>query len=196
MKQAIKTDLEKGLRVGILDIESTDLNAEDGRMLCACIKEVKKDDLSGPVFTFAVREKDYSVEKGWNDKRAVKELIKEMDKFDLILTWYGSRFDIPFINTRALFHKIKTPDKNYRRDLCFVARGVGKLKSNRLATWGRFLFGKSGKSFLQWSLWQRAMRGHLPSLYYIITHCEKDVIETEKIYKRFMPLLGKLKRGG
>lgn len=187
-------DLKRGLRIGVLDIESTDLNAEDGRILCACIKTVLPGNLGGETFVTQVSPKDFTVKDGWNDKRVVKELVKAMDSYDLILTWYGSQFDIPFINTRATFHRIKVPTKNFRRDLCFVARGSFKLKNNRLATWGGFLFGKSGKTKLKWALWLRAMRGCMESVKYIVDHCEKDVLETERIYKRFLPVLGKLKK--
>ena len=119
-----------------------------------------------------------------------------MNKYDLIITWYGSRFDIPFINTKALEKRLKTPVKKYRRDLCFIARGNFLLKNNKLATWGRFLFGKSGKSMLKWKIWQRAIRGDMEALGYIVDHCIKDVAETERIYKRFMPVMGKLRKGG
>lgn len=183
-------------KIGVLDIESTDLNAEDGRILCACIKTVLPNGMGGDTKTFQVRKEDFTVKDGWNDKRVVKELVDAMNEYDLILTWYGSRFDIPFINTRALKHRIRPPFKKYRRDLCFIARGSFKLKNNKLFTWGQFLFGQSGKSRLAWALWLRCMRGCLGSLKYIVKHCEKDVAETEKIYKEFLPVLGKLKKGG
>lgn len=187
-------DLQRGLKIGVLDIESTALDAEDGRMLCACLKTVLPGGLHGETLTFKVKEDEFSIKDGWNDKRITKELVKAMDGYDLILTWYGSQFDLPFINTRALLYKIKTPDRNFRRDLCYVSKGSLKLKNNRLATVGRFFFGKSGKSFLAWTIWQRAMRGCMDSVDYIVDHCQKDVLETEKIYKRIMPVLGKLRK--
>lgn len=111
--------------------------------------------------------------------------------------WYSSRFDFPFLNTRALGHHLMPPVKKFRRDLCLSARSFGKLKNNRLATWDRYLNGKTEKTFLEWSTWLRAMRGDTKALDYITHHCVKDVLITEKVYKRVMPLLSqKLRKGG
>lgn len=185
-------DLKRGLKIGILDIEASALDAQYGYLICACIKTVNPDNLKGPTYT--VRIDDPRNPDKFDDKWAVRELVKEMNTYDLLVHWYGSMYDIPFINTRALKHRIKPPVRNFRRDLCFVARGSGKLKNNRLATWGSFLFGKSGKTFLDFSVWLQAMRGDKKAIDYIVDHCQKDVLETERIYKEFMPLLGKLRR--
>ena len=188
------TDFDKigGGKICILDIETSALDAQYGYMISACVKTVNENNLQGE--TWSVRIDDKCNPDKLSDEWVVKQLIKKMDEHDLVITWYGSRFDIPFINTRAMYHKLKVPRKEFRRDLCFVARGIGKLKNNRLATWGKFLFGKSGKTFLDYSIWLSAMRNERKAIDYIVYHCQKDVLETEKIYKRFIPLLGKLRR--
>lgn len=183
---------DRPIRIAILDIETSGLDADFGYVMCACLKRVNEKNLRGKTTT--IRIDDPKNPDQFNDKWVVKKLIDEMNRYDLIVHWYGSRFDIPFINTRALLHKLRPPVKNFRRDLCFVARGIGKLKNNRLATWGRFLFGKSGKTFLSPQVWLQAMRNNKESLDYVVYHCEKDVLETERIYKKFMPMMGKLKR--
>lgn len=190
------------LRIGILDIEAGGFDAEYEELFCTCIKEVNEHNLKGKVHTVSIIDKKNpgfkkigpnlcTIDDAW----VVKETVKLMDSFDVIITWYGCRYDIPFINTKALILKIPIPIKSFRRDLCFVARGSYKFSNNRLATVGKALFGKSGKSFLDRHVWKRATRGSIKDLKYIIDHCDKDVIETEKIYKRFMGGLGKLRRG-
>lgn len=192
------TDFEKEvdgrrIKIGVLDIESTGLEAQHGYMLSACIKEVNENDSRGKLTTISILDNRNRFGL-FNDKWVVAETIKELNKYDLILTWYGSRFDLPFINTRALKHGLLPPEKNFRRDLCFVSRGVLKLKNNRLATVGDFMFGQSGKTFLKWDVWVRAMQGDRNAIKLIVDHNAKDVIETEKVYKRLIPLLGKLRR--
>ncbi len=183
---------QRKIRIGVLDIETTDLNPMMGDVLCTCIKEVNPHNLRGKIHT--VRIDDKRNPKKMDEKWVIKESIKLMNSFDCLVHWYGSRFDIPYINTKALGYGLKPPAKNFRRDLCFIARGIGKLPNNRLATWGRFLFGKSGKTFLDPDIWKAARKGNKKAIKYIVTHCEKDVIETERIYKLFMPTMGKLKR--
>jgi len=188
-----KNDLDKELRIGILDIETTGLQADFGYMLAACVKEVKKDDLSGPVHILRIDDKRNS--DVTSDKWLIRELIKLMNSFDLIITWNGSRFDIPFINSRALKFRMKPPLRKFRRDLYFVARANGRLRSNRLAVWDEFLHGKALKTPVTPSIWNKAIRGDKDALDFITDHCVRDVISTEKVYKKLIPLLGKLKRG-
>ena len=182
------------IRICTFDIETTALEAGHGYMLCACVKEVNRNNFAGRTHTFRID--DYADgRKSFSDKEMIKDLVKCLDSYDLVLTWYGSRFDIPFTNTRALKWGIKTLDKNFRRDLCLCARGFGKLRNNRLATWDKYLHGgKTDKTFLDFDVWIQAMRGDKKSLQYIVTHCEADVLVTEKVYKKVMPLLGKLRK--
>jgi len=198
-----ENDFDKCHKIGILDIEASALDAQYGYLLAACIKTVNKDNLLGPTYSVRIDDPRNPIKQNKplslsqiiaQDKWVVESLVTEMNKYDLLMTWYGSSYDFPFINTRALKHNILPPNKNYRRDLYYCARGFGRLKSNKLVSWGSFLFGKSGKTFLNWSVWIGAMRGHRWALNYIEAHCKADVLETEKIYKRFIPLLGKLRR--
>lgn len=188
--------IRKGLKVGVLDIESTDLctDVDDhGYILCACIKTVNADDMNGPIWKVRIDDKRNTAGLH-NDKFVVRELVKKMNSFDLILTWYGSMFDIPMINTRALRHRLLPPVRNFRRDLCFVSRGSLKLTNNRLATVDEFLNGHAMKTRLKRRIWDNAFRGDRKAIAYIVDHCDKDVIGTEKNYKRMMPLLGELRR--
>jgi uncharacterized protein YprB with RNaseH-like and TPR domain len=188
----LQQDRSGPIKIGILDIETSNLQADIGYIMAVCVKEVNPNNLKGRTYTIRIDDKRNP--DPFCDKWVIEQLVQLMNEFDLIITWYGSCFDIPFINSRALFHKIMPPVKNFRRDLCFVARGIGKLRNNKLVTWGNFLFGKSGKTSLQFDVWLRAMRGDKQALDYIVLHCQKDVLETEKINKKFIPLLGKLKK--
>lgn len=187
------TDIEKirsgEIKAAVLDIETTNLKADWGYIVTACLKEVNADNLKGT--THSYRSDDY---KQHTDERLVRDLVTDMNKYDLILNWYGSRFDIPFINSRSLRHRIVPPIKNFRRDLCLSARGFGALTSNRLDNWNRFLFGKTEKTRTDYDIWLRATRGQKAAIDYLDHHCKIDVLETEKLYKEFQPLLGKLRR--
>lgn len=188
-----KTGQLRPIRIAIVDIEATELKADRGHLLCVSIKEVLPNSLKGKVVTIRIDDKRNKAGV-FNDKWVVQEAIKECDKYDLLVGWYSSRYDFPFINTRAQKYHTKELDKEFRRDLCLSARGKYCLTSNRLANWGKFLFGKSGKTFLDFDIWKAADRGDKKAIAYICDHCEADVIETERIYKRFMPGLGKLRK--
>ena len=183
---------KKPLKIATFDIESLDLSAEWAYMVCACVKEVNRHNLLGKTHTFRIDNYDYEKEQ---DKSLLKDLVKCLDSFDLILGWYSSRFDFPFTVTRCLKYRLKVPTKNFRRDLCLSARGFGKLNNNRLASWDRWLFGKATKTNLTFERKLGAIRGNKEDIDFYVDHCEKDVFSTERIYKQVMPVLGKLRRG-
>jgi len=191
-----KTDFQRGLKkIGILDIESTGLRFDFGYILCVCIKEVNEHNMKGKTHT--IRIDDPRNPDKFSDKWVIEEVIKLMNKFDLLIGWNSSQFDFKGINSRAIKHKLKPPIKQYRRDILYVARANFRIRNNRLATWDEFLFGKNSKTAVNPDIWFRAMRNEKKALNFIVDHCVIDVRETEKVYKRFIPFLGKkLKRGG
>lgn len=189
-------DFERNdLKIATWDIETLDLSAEWAYVVCASVKECNPKNLSGRIYTFRIDDYDYKKDQ---DKGLVKDLINCLNTFDLTAGWFSSRFDTPFINTRALKHGLMPPLKKFRRDLCLCARGFGKLNSNRLANWDRWLFGKATKTSLTLSAKLGAIRGEKWAIDYYVDHCEKDVFSTERIYKKFANanLLGKLRKGG
>lgn len=192
MKDPVTGELRK-LRIGIIDIETTNLNPEYGYITCVCIKDVNANNMKGKIHTFRIDDKR-NPDKG-SDKWIVEQTIKAIGEYDLLCHWYGSRFDFPFINSRALIHKMPLMGRGtFRRDLCFVSRSNFNFGNNRLRTIGRVCFGRTGKTVITPDFFINAIRGEKKAIDYIVYHCEKDVIETEKIYKRFMPVLGKLKK--
>lgn len=187
-------DFDRGLSIVTFDIETTALEAQHGYMLCACIKEVNPDNLRGRTWTYCID--DYAAGRNlFDDKPLIKDVIAKLNEFDVVLTWYGSRFDFPFLNTRAFKHNLTPPRREFRRDLCLAARGFGKLRNNRLYNWEKYLFGETNKTFLDFQVWIEAIRGDKKSINDIVHHCEMDVLSTERIYKRVLPVLGKLRRG-
>lgn len=178
-------DFHKGISIGVLDIESSGLNADFGYVFCVCIY----DPINKVIHTFRIDDPRNPDPK--SDRWVIREAIKCMNKFDLLVGWYSSRFDFPFINTRAMKHRIKPPVKNFRRDLWMTSRAYLKLRNNRLFTVGQFLFGVSGKNALNPTIWNGAIRGEKPALDYVVGHCERDVVETAKVYKRLLPLISK-----
>lgn len=175
---------EQSLRekIGFLDIETSGLNANYGICVCWCIKplgekEIIKDIVSSADLRDAARL----------DKRVVESCIKTMRQFDRIVGHYSSRFDIPFLRTRALVHKVDFP---FYKEIChtdvwLMARRLLKLNSNRQGTIAQAIQGTNIKTSItprHWmALWQTNEAGH-KSRQYILDHCERDVKQLEKNY--------------
>lgn len=185
LPEGVNNDFKRGLKVGVWDIETTGLNADYGYVLCVCVLDVG----TGRIHTIRIDD-PRNPDKN-SDKWVIKEAIKLLDSFDLLVGWYTARFDWLFINSRALKHRLKLPQRNLRRDLWFTSRNQLKIRSNRLAVVAEFLFGKSIKNAITPDMWNGAIRGDKKALNYVVKHCHLDLHETLRVYKAFMPLLNK-----
>lgn len=169
-------------RVGYLDIECTNLNADFGFILCYCIKVAGEDT----IVEGCVTAEDVRVDL---DKQLLKKLVKDIESFDRTIGFYSSRFDIPFIKTRCFMQGVSFPPfgSRYHKDLYFAARRNIKASSRGLENLGRIMLGKSSKTRIENKHWIHASQGQKKSLAYVLDHCRKDVIDTEKVHKAFEP---------
>src|SRR6266403_1464490 len=108
------------MRIGLWDIESSSLDAEYGQLLCAVIGEYRSEAPLAPqlkVYTLA----DYENCR-WDDRSLACNMRDDLEQFDLVLTYNGARFDLPFLNTRL----IETGERGARlrrhKDLLYVMR--------------------------------------------------------------------------
>ena len=173
------------LKIGIWDIETTGLKADYGYVLCVSVMDARTKKIQ------TIRIDDYKNPDKRCDKWLIKEAVKLLDQYDLLVGWYTTRFDRTFIDTRAAKYKLKFMDRNFFRDLWFTSRSRLNLRSNRLAVVAQFLFGKTIKNAITPDIWNGAMRGEKKSLDYVVKHCELDLRETLRVYLRFMPLFPK-----
>ena len=164
-------------RIGFFDIESMDLDANRSLMLCATIKEYK-----GDTYTFVSK----SPKSGGmvEDKDALIEARDLLESFDYICTFYGSRFDLPYFNTRLLMHGERPVNQLRHIDLYYIARTHLKLYSNRLQVVTEALFGEAAKTRILWPIWLKALGGSKKDMKYITDHCEIDVAELEKVFDK------------
>lgn len=175
-------------RIGFLDIETSNLDANFGVILSWCIKIKDGDIIYG-----LLNDKDFREKEAFKvDKRIIRDLINEILKFDRIVTHYGRKFDIPFIRTRALIDDLEFPSFGtiVNDDTYYMARYKLKLNSNRLETIARTLFGFSDKSHLDGTIWLSAVRGEKRALNYVLEHNKTDVIELEKVWLKLKDFVG------
>lgn len=181
-------DKEKALqklRIGYLDIEATNLNANFGYMISWYIKKEGKNE-----YDMAVIKKSEIMNYDF-DKRLVKELLKAMKNYDIIYTHYGSdrRFDVPFIRTRAYAHNMEEDIPVYMEQFIMdtypIARNKLKLHSNRLGAIAEAVgVNNVKKTPLSSKQWFMAMAGEPKALEYIALHNKRDVQLLERVHKK------------
>lgn len=172
-------------RLLFLDIESTNLTANYGAMLCVAWKFLGESK----VYCASVMDFPKTFAKDCtNDVHVAKAIAEAVAQADLTCGWYSSRFDVPFINSKLILHGQDILVPTPHLDLWKTARYQLRLSSNRLAVVADFL-GIQEKTRLKGPIWIRATAGHKPSLRYVIKHCKQDVVVLEEAYLKLRRLV-------
>jgi len=167
------------LKIGYFDIEAGGLKANFDYMLTYCIKTRDKDEFyKGVIDAKEIRKFKF-------DEKLVKQLITDISRYDVIVTYYGTGYDIPFIRTRALFWKLPFPQFGYiqHKDVYYMVKSKLCLHRNSLDAATRFL-GIKGKNHIDGIIWGKAKLGDPKSLEYVLDHNTKDCIILEKLHKK------------
>ena len=170
----------KAEKIGFFDIEAysygRSFRGQDGLILCVSIKPI-----GGKVKTFVNKD----IMK-LDDKKVVKQVIEELSTYDKIFTYNGTRYDLPYIRTRAVINKLDFLGFGdlLQRDLYYVVRNKLSLKRSSQEQAGIALLGKSNKTTYSPKLWMQAMQGNKKAINLIADHCERDVSELERIYHK------------
>lgn len=180
----INETVDTGVRIAFFDIEVTNLDADFGYVICVSWKFLGEDKIH------TVRIDDFNLFKRepWNDRELLREVRERLSVADIIVGWYSSKFDIPFLNSRMLHNGISPLPPIPHIDGWRVAKYKLKLHSNRLDSVTKF-FRLDQKTPLDGDIWTKAKAGHRPSIKYIVEHCEQDVLVLEEAYHKIKSLI-------
>jgi uncharacterized protein YprB with RNaseH-like and TPR domain len=173
-----KTEHGEEEKLGFFDIETSDLKANFGIMLSYCIR----DGSTGEMLFDTITEEDM---RDGMDKRLVAHCIEDMRKFDRLVGHYSTKFDIPFVRTRALIHGLDFPEigEINHTDTYYMAKRLLCLNSNRQGTVAEAVQGDDIKTRISPKYWISALRGEAKAIKYILDHNKKDTIQLEGNYK-------------
>lgn len=178
-------------KIGYFDLESDGLKVDFATMLSWAIKE------KGGETAYDVITKEELFEGGV-DKRIVQSCIDEMMKYKIIVTYYGTGFDLPYLRSKALKYGLDFPgyvyEENsagsfyakpeiYHFDLYYTVRNKLKLSRNSLARATEYL-GIKGKTPLKGEVWQKAKYGDKKALEQVLEHNIADVEILEQLHDR------------
>lgn len=171
-------------KIMILDIEASNLSANFGHMISFGYKWLGAKE----VYVKAINDFKGFKKNHVDDEGLVRWAAGEMTKADIWVTWYGKGFDIPYIQTRCLKHKIGILPETPHVDGWAVAKYKMRMTSNRLESVATFL-GVSSKTHLDGNIWDRAAAGYEKDIKYIVKHNKEDVLSLERVYKIILPLI-------
>jgi len=108
---------------------------------------------------------------------------------------HNTRFDIPFLRSRALYWNIDFPLYGYikHKDVYYMVKNRLRIHRNRLEDACRLL-GIKGKTHLDGTQWVKALTGDKRALSYVLDHNKKDVIILEKLYHKLKDYVKEVNR--
>jgi len=122
-------------------------------------------------------------DKNQCDKNLLKEFISVANEADELVGHNGDKFDLSWIRTRCLLHKIDMFPTYNTIDTLKIARSKFRFNSNRLDYIGKFL-GLGQKNHTNFDLWKDIMlKNCTKSMNIMIDYCIQDVVLLEKVHK-------------
>jgi DNA polymerase elongation subunit (family B) len=119
-----------------------------------------------------------------DDKQLLKLLHQAMSQADFVLTQNGDKFDLPWLQTRAMVLKLNPFPPVTSIDLLKLNRKAFNMNSNRL-DYVASLLGLGHKSPMELQDWiDITLHNDQNKLDKMIKYNKKDVILTEKVFKR------------
>lgn len=119
-------------------------------------------------------------------KNMLAGMHKLMDEADVVVSFYGSRFDVPTLNAEFVKYGFLPPAPYKQVDLKQVCKNKFKLISNKLAYVVEY-FGIGKKIDTDFSLWEGCMRNDPASWRKMERYNRHDTRLVEALYKKILP---------
>jgi len=170
-------DIETSPNIGLFWTSGYKLNIshdsiiKERAIICICYK-------------WAGEDKIYSLQwdNNQDDKKLLEKFILVANEADEIVGHNGDRFDLPWIRTRCLYHRIPVFPNYTTLDTLKSARSKFKFNSNTLDYIAKFL-GIGQKTHTGYDLWKKVVLDKdKESLEYMVEYCKNDVELLEKVY--------------
>jgi uncharacterized protein len=169
-------------KIVILDIETTSLEGDSGTLVSVgLMSDVGRSDY--------LEAKRTSYEKA-----LLLKLVKRLENYDVMVTWNGRSFDVPFLTTRLMKHGLD-PRPILRKshiDLADVVKSRLRLTFTYLDHVCDFfqIDRKRGPMGLDVPhLYIRALEGDRRAAASIREHCLDDLRATRQVFLRLKPLV-------
>lgn len=132
-------------------------------------------------------------DKKQDDKEMLKAFIKIAGEADELIGHNGDKFDLAWVRTRCLFHRVPCFPSYTTVDTLKIARSKFRFNSNRLDYIGKFL-GLGQKIHTSFGMWTEiTLHNNQQELNKMVKYCKGDVKLLEQVYlemKNHIPAKG------
>ena len=179
-----------GFNMAFYDIETDGLGAWNHEMTCWSIADNFGKVTNATKFDFPQRSL-------LDDKGLVVALRDELEKYDILVAWYGTMFDLPFMNGKLLEYGERPIRDMMYLDPCFKTRGGRygiKVGSSKLKNVAKFFKTAHQKPEVEWSTFKLAAIGDPEALAEVQDRCDADVLTMRDIFQHIKPMIRTLHR--
>jgi DNA polymerase elongation subunit (family B) len=121
--------------------------------------------------------------KKGNDKQLLIKFLKVLNEADEIVGQNSDNFDVKWLRTRCLYHKIEMMPTYSSVDTYKLAKQYFRFNSNKLDYMSSFL-GYGNKIHTEYDLWKKIVLDNDPkAMQSMVKYCKKDVLLTEKVHQ-------------
>jgi len=161
----------------VFDLETTNLSADFGVILCGVIKGVGEKP---KIFRADQLNPKWASQRS-DDREVVSALVTELGGYDIWVAHNGARFDVPFLRTRLLAWGLDPLPSKKLVDPVLLARNKLRMSFNSLNQVANHL-GVNSKTDVEPRQWlHAALDGDKKAMSYIVEHCVQDVYVLEKV---------------
>ncbi len=161
----------------VFDLETTNLSADFGVILCGVVKPAHGRPR---IFRADTLNPNWSNCRS-DDRHVTAAIVAELDKFDIWVAHNGAKFDVPFLRTRLLAHAMPPLPTKKLIDPVLLARNKLRMNFNSLNAVANHLRANS-KTDVEPQQWlAAALDGSRRAMSYIVKHCVQDVLVLEKV---------------
>lgn len=178
-----------GGKILLFDLETTGFEANRGHILCAAAKWHGQKRIHTWRVDDAANYRKTPLSFS-NDKHICEALVAMVDEAEVVVAYYGAynRFDVPYLNTRAIANKVKPCATCTVIDPWYVAKTRLKMARNSMDAVAQLVGAPNQKGHLPWPEWNRAKFGDSRAISKVLKHCKQDVRVLENVYDALVPL--------
>ena len=160
----------------VLDIETTNLHADKGFIWVANLFEPSR--WRHRTYTSWTVDGRYHL---YHERALLRKVCADLREAPVLITYFGSRFDLPFLRARALRHKVQLCPPKKHFDLYFLVRHHLRLSRKSLDRVSRFARTRSEKPRLPSEAYdgRKTLSRRLRQA--LITRCRADCVVTWEV---------------
>ena len=129
-------------------------------------------------------DKIYSLkwDKNQCDKQMLIDFIEQANQADELIAHNGDKFDIKWIRTRCIFHRIPMFPQYKTLDTLKKAKNGFNFNSNKLDYIAQFLGVGAKVKHSGFDMWKKVMKNDPEAMDKMVNYCEGDIIVLEDVY--------------